>query len=176
MVWILGHYFIWSEIGREKSVAVGHTNILHDEDGFVRRAPTIITVEGERYPSLALAAIQTYLALGANSEMAEIPEPVDGYLEMVGRQIPVGESGDMNIYYAGPPAQADATTFQTVSYQAVLNQEVDDALFQDKIVLIGMTATAEPDRYLTPISRGRPMRTSSNLSGPAGSSSGVMSP
>jgi adenylate cyclase len=30
-------------------------------------------------------------------------------------------------------------------------------LFQDKIVLVGITATAEPDRYLTPVSRGRPM-------------------
>ena len=28
---------------------------------------------------------------------------------------------------------------------------------KDKIVLVGITATAEPDRYLTPVSRGRPM-------------------
>ena len=30
-------------------------------------------------------------------------------------------------------------------------------LLKDKIVLVGITATAEPDRYLTPVSRGRPM-------------------
>jgi adenylate cyclase len=136
------------------SAAVGHTNILHDSDGYVRRAPAVATIQGEQRLSLALAAIQLYL--GAQSPKTT-PEPVDGFLEIAGRRIPVGNLGEMNIHYAGPPAQPGRSTFQTVSYQDVLDQTVSPELLRDKIVLVGMTATAEPDRYLTPVSEGRPM-------------------
>lgn len=136
------------------SAAVGHTNILHDEDGYVRRAPTIAAVQGERRLSLALAAIQMYLGAGGPET---IQEPIGGFLELAGRKIPVGGLGEMDIHYAGPPAQAGHSTFQTVSYQDVLDQIASPELFRDKIVLLGVTATAEPDRYLTPVSQGRPM-------------------
>lgn len=63
----------------------------------------------------------------------------------------------MSIYYAGPPATDEQRTFRTVSYQDVMDQKVPAEYFRDKIVLVGMTATAEPDRYLTPVSQGRPM-------------------
>lgn len=63
----------------------------------------------------------------------------------------------MSIYYAGPPAQTDNHTFPMVSYQDVLDGAAATDLFQDKIVLVGITATAEPDRYLTPVSKGHPM-------------------
>jgi adenylate cyclase len=139
----------------EASATVGHTNILHDVDGYVRRMPTIATIDDERYPSLALAALQVYLT-GETAPDA-LPVVEDGRLPYLGRLIPVGKSGEIFIYYAGPPSQADATTFQTVSYQAVLDGSVSPNFFKDKIVLVGITATSEPDRYLTPVSDGRPM-------------------
>lgn len=135
------------------SAAVGHPNILHDEDGYVRRVPTVATIEDKRHLSLSLVALQVFL----DSERPAIPEPDNGVLEIIGRSIPVGPLGDMQIYYAGPPAGPETSTFRTVSYQDVLDQQVAPEFFQDKIVLIGMTATAEPDRYLTPVSGGRPM-------------------
>lgn len=49
--------------------------------------------------------------------------------------------------YAGPNH-----TYPQVSLLAVLNGEVDPALFNDKIVLIGSTAAALGDRYTTPTS------------------------
>lgn len=136
------------------SAALGHTNILHDSDGYVRRLPTVITVNGEQYPSLALAALQTFLT---GSGDLEIPAVENGRLEIIGRQIPVDTQGVMAVYYAGPPARPEAQTFQIISYQDVLDGNVDNALFRDKIVLVGITATAEPDRYLTPVSEGRLM-------------------
>lgn len=139
----------------DASAAVGHTNILHDVDGYVRRMPTIATIDGERYPSLALAVLQVYLTGEAAPDTLPIVE--DGRLSYLGRHIPVGKSGEIFIYYAGPPTQADAATFQTISYQAVLDGSAPSDLFQDKIVLVGITATSEPDRYLTPVSDGRPM-------------------
>lgn len=164
------------------SASVGHTNILHDGDGYVRRVPTVATIEGERRLNLALSAIQVYLGAGAELDRGDgpgcpssadpasvagsscsepviqpVPDPAGGILELAGRRIPVGDLGEMIVYYAGPPARPGATTFQTVTYQDVLDANVPPGVFKDKIVLIGMTATAEPDRYLTPVSRGRPM-------------------
>ena len=81
----------------------------------------------------------------------------DGVQHFIGRQIPVDSSGGMEIYYAGPPASPGKTTFHTVSYMDVLDGQAPVDLLKDKIVLVGITATAEPDRYLTPVSRGRPM-------------------
>jgi adenylate cyclase len=139
------------------SAATGHTNVLHDNDGYVRRMPTIITIEGENQPSLALGALQVYLRGETDTVEGVLPIPTGGLLKMVGREIPVGSQGDMFIHYAGPPAQPDASTFRTVSYHDVLDGKVDAEFFKDKIVLVGITATAEPDRYLTPVSQGYPM-------------------
>ncbi len=138
----------------EASAALGHTNVLHDPDGYVRRMPTAIAINGERYPSLPLVAI--HLMLGTNPQT--LPPVSNGVLQAAGRTIPVGPAGDLFIHYAGPPHEQDVSTFPIVSYQDVLDGRADPALFRGKIVLIGVMATAEPDRYLTPVSRrGQPM-------------------
>ena len=135
------------------SAALGHTGILHDEDGYIRRVPTLIAVEGRPYESLAMAALSNYLG-GGSAEKGEVE---NGRLSVAGRQIPVDEDGAMRIYYAGPPAEPGQTTFTTVPYQDVLAGTAPAELFRDKIVLVCITARAEPDRYLTPVSDGRPM-------------------
>lgn len=140
---------------RSAAAALGHTNILHDRDGYVRQVPAIISVGEEQYPSLALAAIQVFLT--GQSSQTGLPQPVQGRLNFAGRQIPVGNFGEIRIYYAGPPSTEDEKTFQYVSYHEALEGNIDPEIFRNKIVLIGITATAEPDRYLTPVSAGRPM-------------------
>ena len=135
------------------SAAWGHSNVLHDADGIVRRVPTVVAIADGRYPSLALAAIQVFLG----TEGGTAPAASDGLLALAGREIPVGGSGEMLVHYAGPPAQPGVRTFRTVSYQDVLDGVAPPELFQDKIVLVGITATAVPDRFLTSISQGRPM-------------------
>ena len=137
----------------EGAAAVGHASILHDEDGYIRRVPTVVSVEGEQFNSLAVVALTNYLG-GEVSRNAVVE---NGRLAVAGRQVPVGANGEMHIYYAGPPAQSEQTTFNMVSYQDVLAGTVPAELLHDKIVLVGITATAEPDRYLTPVSDGRPM-------------------
>jgi adenylate cyclase len=144
------------------AASTGHANVLHDPDGVVRRIPTAIEVNGNRVPGLALAALQVFLGAGQPASggpgsglLAFMPE--GGVLKFAGRQIPVDSSGGMEIYYAGPPASPEKPTFQTVSYMDVLDGRAPAGLLKDKIILLGITATAEPDRYLTPVSRGRPM-------------------
>lgn len=132
---------------------LGHTGILHDADGYIRWMPTLVEIDGQPYESLAMVTLRSYLG-GASGEVAVVE---NGRLSLVGRQIPVDEDGEMRIYYAGPPAGADQSTFPMVSYRDVLAGTVPEELLRDKIVLVGITATAEPDRYLTPVSDGRPM-------------------
>jgi CHASE2 domain-containing sensor protein/serine/threonine protein kinase len=138
------------------SAALGHTNILHDSDGVVRRIPTLISASDDparQYPSLAISALQTYLGVAE----AAAPTITADYLTVVGRSIPVTTHGEMFIYYAGPPTQPEAATFTVVSYQDVLAGRVGPEVVDGRIVLVGMMATAEPDRYLTSVSNGRPM-------------------
>ncbi len=138
------------------SAAVGSTNVLHDEDGYVRRIPTVVAIDQERYLNLPLATLLVYLN-GGPLPGKELPSPQNNHLFVAGRRIPVGASGEMNIYYAGPPARQGQHTFQTVSYADVLDGRFAPELFQNKIVLVGITATSEPDTDLTPVGRGRPM-------------------
>ena len=135
------------------SAGLGHTSLLHDADGYIRRVPTLVSVDGQQYESLGMVALRNYLG----DERAELAVVANGRLLLAGRQIPVGEDGEMRLYYAGPPAESDRSTFTMVPYQDVLAGTVPVELLRDKIVLVGITATAEPDRYLTPVSDGRPM-------------------
>ncbi len=140
---------------RSVVAALGHTNILHDEDGYVRQIPALIAVGEEKFPSLALAAVQVFLTGGLNQ--VDLPQPDQNRLNFAGRRIPVGNFSEIRVYYAGPPATEEKQTFQHASYHEVVEGNFDPELFRDKIVLVGITATAEPDRYLTPVSEGRPM-------------------
>lgn len=141
----------------EASAAVGHTNFRHDPDGYVRRLPLVVLLDNDYYPNLGLAAIQVYLGETANP--ASAVENADGQtLHFAGREIPVNRWDEMLIHYAGPPAQTGQQSFRMVSYEDVLDGTAPPEAFEDKIVLVGITATAEPDRYLTPVSEnGRPM-------------------
>jgi CHASE2 domain-containing sensor protein/serine/threonine protein kinase len=136
-----------------EAAGVGVASVLNDDDGYVRQAPTVASVGGDYYASLAIEGLQTYLAPGAHP----ISPAVDGALTVIGREIPVGRSGEMIIHYAGPVSQPGAATFQTVAYQDVLDGLVPPDLIEDHLVLVGITATAEPDVHLTPVGGGEGM-------------------
>jgi len=144
---------IWPQTRLAQAAAgLGHANILHDADGYAGGLALGAEIAGKPVASLALTAIQTDLGLDEGPLSVQ-----DGWIEAAGRRIKVGPMADMSIYFAGPPAQADAATFRAVSYEAVLAGEAPADWLRDKIILIGVTAAAEPDRYLTPVGDGRPM-------------------
>jgi adenylate cyclase len=53
-------------------------------------------------------------------------------------------------YAIAPENDGDATSFDTVSFVDTLRGEVDPAIFHDKIILIGATASALGDTFWTP--------------------------
>lgn len=125
---------------------VGHTLFIRDPDGPLRRHWPFVQVGGGVVPSLAMAAAMT--ATGRRAD-ALVPSPACPPL----------------IPYAGPTLTADGRfpyhehSFYTlfVSEQQILSgvpPEIDPALFKDKIVVVGATASGTHEVQATPFEQG----------------------
>ena len=131
----------------EEAAALGHANVLPDNDGVVRRLPLYIDDGYNAEPALALTAIAEYLR--RSSDIEALPE--NNSLLLAGRSIPLDSSAGMIInYIAGATGSGDTTNFAIVPFVDAMNGEIDPALFQDKIVLVGATAIGIGDIYWTP--------------------------
>jgi adenylate cyclase len=131
----------------ESALALGHASMVPDEDGIVRRLP-LFTPESEyQQPALALTAIAEYLR---RPQIIEVL-PKDNYLSFAGRSIPLDNASNMLINYKVNPATP--LSFEAVSYVDVLRNGISPEIFQDKIVLIGITATGFGDIFWTPMGR-----------------------
>jgi adenylate cyclase len=104
--------------------AVGFVNYYPEMDGLTRKAPLLEPSDGTFVPSLTLAAISV-------SE-GTTPEKI-----LADKKIALNEFREILINYAG-----GFETFPYFSYHAVLDGTVKPAVFKDKIVLVGGTATA----------------------------------
>ncbi|MFW6150993.1 MAG: CHASE2 domain-containing protein [Chloroflexota bacterium] len=125
-------------------VVLGHANLMPDGDGVVRRLGLFATDrDGRSYPSFALAVLSV---LGAQEPPTE-GDQSGGFVRFLGRDIPVDEGGRMRINFSGTPG-----VYQRLSYGSVLQGDFDPEEVKHKVVLIGMTATAEPDFWPTPLS------------------------
>ena len=131
----------------QHAVALGHANLLPDQDGVVRRLPLTLDDSGSPQPALALAAVAKYLR-----RPGVIESPVhDGQMAFAGRSIPLDDANCMIINYLSPSSDRGVDgAFRTVSFAEALTGEVDPSVFYDKIVLIGATASALGDYFWTP--------------------------
>lgn len=101
----------------------GFANIFTDSDGVVRSFPP--HVNGVKFQD--------------SFDVAVIEAAIGGFIEI--------NSPRVLINYAGPPG-----TFDYYSYSDVLSGEVDPAVFEKRIVLVGATAPDLRDTHLTPVS------------------------
>jgi adenylate cyclase len=128
----------------EAAVSAGHLNFSPDPDGGYRRLPLAIRM-GDRFaPAWSLELVSRYLdAPPANVHMAEF-----GVVSVqVGQHgIPVDEAGELWVNYLGPPG-----TFPHVAAGDVLHGRLQPGLLQDKIALVGFTASGF-DKVATPFS------------------------
>jgi len=129
----------------EMAAAIGHANVIPDEDGVVRRLP-IVVHSGDGYqPALALATVANYL------RCPQVIQPIikDNRLPFAGRLIPLDTANSMVINYTGDSAAP--LSFKTISYVDVLKGNTDSTDFQDKIIIVGATATGLGDTFWTPM-------------------------
>jgi adenylate cyclase len=130
----------------QSALATGQANMIPDEDGVVRRLPLLIPRDDVYEPALALAVVAKYLR---RPEIIEAPVD-ENALPLAGRSIPLDDAHRMLINYSGSPAPM---AFQAVSYVDVLENKVAPEAFEDKIVLVGITALGFGDNFWTPMER-----------------------
>ena len=128
----------------EASINIGHANLSPDPDGTVRRLPLVIRdSNGQTYPAFSLAVLHTLFATSLPQEYLR----QEGVLHLLDRNIPVDANYCFRINFAPKDASRPY-----ISYEDVISGDFDPLVIENKIVLIGMTATGELDKWAVPAS------------------------
>ena len=126
---------------------IGHANVIPDGDGTVRRLPLIVgSSSGRVYPSLTLSVLYRLFSMPLPQEYSL----KNGAVNLLARDIPVDTSYRLRINFS-----ADNARRPYISYGDIISGNFDPSLVNNKIVLIGMTATGEPDTWAIPTSAGK---------------------
>ncbi len=132
---------------QEEALAVGHANMVPDEDGVVRRSPLVIHSGDDYEMALALVAAAEYKR---DQQIIEF-EIGDKFMQFDDQKIPIDDLKAMWINYTGNyNIKGVPTGFQIVSYVDVLRGRIDPAEFKDSLVIIGATAIGLGDNYWIP--------------------------
>ncbi|PIS02744.1 MAG: hypothetical protein COT85_01555 [Chlamydiae bacterium CG10_big_fil_rev_8_21_14_0_10_42_34] len=127
----------------------GLINSTPDRDGVVRYAPLMLGYKGNLYPSLSLESVRLFLnenSIDFNLAAYGKEEVLEGVF--LGPQlIPTDPYGRVLIPFHGGPY-----SFQYVSASEVLSDSVLREKIENKIIFIGLSATAFGDLIPTPVS------------------------
>jgi adenylate cyclase len=151
------------------AAALGHNFLARDQDGKARRMSPFIVNDGKQLPSLVVAA--ALLAggfrpdeVGAEGEALRIR---DRRIPMVHHRVGGHEQWAMFINYKAPAVIRNAagelvSPYATYQFKDVFAAEqeivtgqkprIDPAVFKDKIVFVGLTASGLLDVFDTPMS------------------------
>ena len=127
---------------RGAAASLGHTNLVNDGDGRVRRIPLAVgRVGGGQYPALSLAAF--YLQFGRRPP--PVLETKGDTLPLLGRTVPLEDFQTMRINYVGGEGN-----FDHVPFNDVVAGDFDESVVRGKAVFVGLTATGA-DTHSTPL-------------------------
>ena len=125
-------------------ISLGHGNILPDSDGTVRRLPLVIRdSNGQVYPAFSLAVLHALFSVPLPREYSR----EDGVLRLLDRDIPVDAAFGYRINFA-----PEDSSRPYISYRDVISGDFDPLAVENKIVLVGMAATGELDKWAVPTS------------------------
>jgi serine/threonine-protein kinase len=122
-----------------KAGALGHINLIADDDNIVRSIPLFIHYQDRDFPSFALQVTRKYIGVGLKSIKAQ-----SNKLRLKHLRIPTDRSYRMLIDFS-----AQDQNIRKYSFADVLSGTIAGREFQDKLVLIGITATGIAPRYKT---------------------------
>jgi eukaryotic-like serine/threonine-protein kinase len=135
------------EIFAAPSAGVGHVNVDPDFDGVVRRESPVVRYASSYVPSFALQLVLAYSGLKPTDAQL-----VPGHhIRIGGKEIPLDADSQMLTTFNGPDQ-----TFRYYSFQDVMSDRVSPDAFKDRIVLVGLTATAVGTLYVTPVAHNFP--------------------
>jgi adenylate cyclase len=130
----------------ENAVALGHINMIPERDGVLRRLAMAVDYGGYVYPSLALWPVILFQGIPKEKIVLE-----RNGIRFGDRFVPTDQHGRLIINYHGKEA-----TFPHLSCVKLLEGKLSEAIFRDKIVLIGATALGLYDLRVTPLSSNMP--------------------
>jgi serine/threonine protein kinase/CHASE2 domain-containing sensor protein len=122
----------------------GHVNLYKESDGVERRDAPLIEYEKTLYPSFALRLAMKYHNLKPD-DLKFVP---DVEVSAGKIRIPVDQSGQTAITFLAAPS---ADIIKHVTYQTLMSGSLGANYFQDKIVLVGLTATGVGNNFVTPV-------------------------
>ncbi len=123
---------------------VAYVNIDLDSDGKARSYPTVVRFNQRYCVPLFLALVGAY----ARHAPLGLRFDADGIagISVGGSRIPVDEMGRMVVRFRGPGG-----TIPWYSISDIIDHRVPPDALKDRIVLVGMTAHALGDRFVTPV-------------------------
>ncbi|MGD9191148.1 MAG: serine/threonine-protein kinase [Desulfobacterales bacterium] len=129
----------YSDLSR-KAGALGHTNLIMESDGIIRKIPHLISYQQREFLSFALQVAAKF----TGSNLEDVQSKSAGlYLKHL--KIPTDGHHRMLIDFSGQDAN-----IQRFSFFDVINEKISPDIFQGKIVLVGVTAQGLASRYRTP--------------------------
>ena len=135
-----------------KAGALGHINIVPDQDGVVRKVPLLIDYDGRRFPSFPLqVAAKKVGATMRDIKLGDVGNGLFG-IRLKGLDIPTDRHYQMLIDYNGHRPDSNSR----FSFSDVLDGKVPPNAFRGKIVLLGITANGLAPRYRTPVNQAMP--------------------
>jgi adenylate cyclase len=123
---------------------VAYVNIDLDTDGRARSYPTVVRFDQRYCVPLFLALVDAY----ARHAPLSLHFDTDGIagIGVGGTQIPVDEAGRMTVHFRGPSG-----TIPWFSISDIIDHRVAPDALKDRIVVVGLTAHALGDRFVTPV-------------------------
>jgi len=123
----------------------GYFNMVPDKDGVVRWMPLVFKCGRDIYAPLSIQSVWHYL------DQPQLMVNMANYgirgIRMGERFIPTAEDGKMLINYLGPEK-----TFPHYSLSDIIQGNIPQGTFKDKIIMVGATAIAIYDTRSTPFS------------------------
>lgn len=137
----------------ESAAGLGALNFLPDRDTIVRRAPTLLMIDGVATPSLSMEALRlaqrasTYLVKSSNASGAEAFGQHSGIVSVRngGVVIDTERDGQVRIYYSGFQPQRRIPAWKALA------GAVDPTELRGRIVFVGASAPALADIRATPL-------------------------
>jgi CHASE2 domain-containing sensor protein len=122
----------------------GFLNAAPDADGILRRVPVLMDVNGQIYPSLALATVAS-VARDDNAVLRVVNDNAS-VLEVGGLSIPLDGRGNLLVRYRG-----EKRTFPYLSAADVMHGRVNRRDVAGKLVFLGTTALGTREVVATPL-------------------------
>lgn len=132
------------DIFMDSSAVSGFLNGTPDSDGLLRRVPLIIEYQGRLYPSLPLSLLEMLYPAG-NMILSRDTSQITS-LHLGGLIIPTDNEGNFLLRRTG------VENDEPLSAADVLEGKVAPSLFEDAVVLVGITAAGLTNEYATPYS------------------------